>query len=94
MVVSITSVKTAGDEEIPSGGSTPRRTLTFTGRVSISGLVDIKDGPQGQVLESAQATAGTPFEVTVNNLDAKKYEFVAVNRDTQDSSEPWVITVT
>ncbi|MBV4452465.1 MULTISPECIES: hypothetical protein [Pseudomonas] len=94
MAVLITSVTAAGGPQIPSGGSTPHKTLDFTGRVIVSGFVDIKDGPQGQALGSAQAIAGTAFDITVNNLDAKKYEFVAVHRDTQDSSEPWVITVT
>ena len=94
MEVRITNVQTQNGQEIPDGGSTDRRHLNFIGRVSPSGTVEIKDGRGGTVLGSAQAVEGEPFNVAVNNLEAKKYEFVAELQGTSEHSGPWVITVT
>src|SRR5450830_719761 len=66
MSIRITSVQTQNEQEIPDGGSTPRRHLNFIGRVSPSGTVEIKDGRGGTVLGSAQAVEGDPFKVAVN----------------------------
>ena len=94
MSIRITSVQTQNEQEIPDGGSTPRRHLNFIGRVSPSGTVEIKDGRGGTVLGSAQAVEGDPFKVAVNALEAKKYEFVAELQGTSEHSDPWAITVT
>ena len=94
MAIRITSVQTQNGQEIPDGGSTPRRHLDFIGRVSPSGTVEIKDGRGGKVLGSAQVVEGDPFNVAVNALEAKKYEFVAELQGTSEHSDTWVITVT